>query len=171
MKRLFTIILFVFMLVTIGYSQGEVKRVYDEKANPMEQIDRALEQAKAQNKYVVCQVGGNWCPWCLLLADYIEKDSVVSKMIADNYVWIHVNYHPRRSAKSAMAEQTKAMMKRLGNPHRFGYPVLVVLNEQGLVIHTQDSGLLEEGKGYNHDKVVSFLKAWTPAAVKKAQEM
>ena len=58
-------------------------------------------------------------------------------------------------------------MKRLNNAGRFGFPVLVVLDEQGNVIHIQDSGLLEEGKGYNKEKVLSFFKHWTPAAVRQ----
>jgi hypothetical protein len=58
------------------------------------------------------------------------------------------------------------MMKRLGNPGRFGYPVFVVLDEKGKVIHTQDSSFLEEGQGYDKAKVIRFFKNWTPSAVK-----
>ena len=57
------------------------------------------------------------------------------------------------------------MMQRLGNPGRFGYPVFVVLNAKGKVIHTQDSSFLEEGNGYDKKKVVRFFKNWTPSAV------
>ncbi len=42
------------------------------------------------------------------------------------------------------------MLKRLNNPGRFGYPVFVVLNGKGQVIHIQDSSFLEEGNGYNN---------------------
>ena len=57
-------------------------------------------------------------------------------------------------------------MKRLSNCGRFGFPVFVVLDEEGKVIHIQDSSFLEEGKGYNQEKVLRFFKNWTPAAVK-----
>jgi hypothetical protein len=53
----------------------------------------------------------------------------------------------------------------LENPQRFGFPVLVVLNSNGQRIHTQDSGLLESGDGYDPKKVIGFLKNWTPAAL------
>lgn len=45
-------------------AQTRLKKVYDETINPMEQIDKALETVKAQTekKYIICQVGGNWCP-------------------------------------------------------------------------------------------------------------
>ena len=179
---------------TAADAQGALKRVYDETINPMTQIDEALAKASAGGKYVVCQVGGNWCPWCLRFADFAEKDTAVSKAIADNFVFIHVNYDPRKaSAAKAQgntannnsasassntanataattttggADKTAAMMKRLGNPARFGFPVFVVLDERGNVLHTQDSSFLEEGNGYSEKKVLRFLKNWTPKAVK-----
>ena len=49
-------------------AQTALKKVYNENIDPMEQIDKALVKAKAEGKYVVCQVGGNWCPWCLRTA-------------------------------------------------------------------------------------------------------
>ena len=42
----------------------------------------------------------------------------------------------------------------------------VVLDETGKVLHIQDSSFLEEGKGYNEEKVLRFLKSWTPQAIK-----
>ena len=58
------------------------------------------------------------------------------------------------------------LKERLGNPARFGFPVFVVLDENGKVIHTQDSSFLEEGKSYNKEKVIRFFECWTPKAVK-----
>ena len=56
------------------------------------------------------------------------------------------------------------MLQRLNNPVRFGFPVFVVLDENGKVIHTQDSSFLEEGNGYNKEKVLRFFNCWTPQA-------
>jgi hypothetical protein len=60
----------------------------------------------------------------------------------------------------------KALMKRLNNAGRFGFPALVVLDEQGNIIHIQDSGYLEEDKSYNAQKVLTFFRQWTPKAVR-----
>ena len=141
--------------------------VYDESLNPLEQIDQALVKAKTEGKFVVCQVGGNWCPWCLRFADFAAKDTAVSKVIDDNFVLIHVNYNPRKAEGEAKMQQAAQMLKRLGNPSRFGYPVFVVLDHDGKVIHTQDSSFLEEGQRYSQEKVLRFFKCWTPAAVKQ----
>ena len=192
--RTLALALFIAAATTAADAQGALKRVYDEALDPMTQIDEALAKASAGGKYVVCQVGGNWCPWCLRFADFAEKDTAVSKAIADNFVFIHVNYDPRKASAAkaqgntansnyasassntanataaattaGVADKTAAMMKRLGNPARFGFPVFVVLDERGNVLHTQDSSFLEEGNGYSEKKVLRFLKNWTPKAVK-----
>lgn len=164
MKRL--LILLAWLAGSSAAIAQGLPRVYNEDINPMTQIDSALVKAKGEAKYVVCQVGGNWCPWCLRFADFITKDSTISQVIADNFVYIHVNYNPRRPSESAaMVQLTADMMQRLGNPARFGFPVFVVLDAAGKVLHTQDSSFLEEGDGYNKDKVLRFFKAWTPDAV------
>jgi thioredoxin-related protein len=147
-------------------AQTALKKVYDETINPLEQIDQAVVKAKSEGKFVICQVGGNWCPWCLRFADFITTDETISKFIDDNFKYIHVNYNPRKSGGEAQQQQAAALMKRLNNCGRFGYPVFVVLNEEGKVIHIQDSSYLEEGKGYNKEKVLQFFKNWTPQAVK-----
>ena len=165
MKR--TIIaLFSFLLTFAVEAQTELKKVYNEDINPIEQIDQALVKAKAEGKFVICQVGGNWCPWCLRFADFITNDTTISKVINESFEYIHVNYNPRKSESEEKQEQAKTLMKRLNNCGRFGFPVFVVLDEEGRVLHIQDSSFLEEGQGYNQEKVLRFFKGWTPQAVK-----
>ena len=143
-----------------------LKKVYNEEINPIEQIDQAVAKAKTEGKFVVCQVGGNWCPWCLKFADFIANDTAISKVIDENFEYIHVNYNPRESQGPEQVEQGKALMKRLDNAGRFGFPVFVILDEEGKILHIQDSSFLEEGEGYNQEKVLRFFKNWTPSAVK-----
>lgn len=149
----------------LANAQG-LKKVYDENVNPLEQIDQALATARSEGKYVICQVGGNWCPWCLRFADFITNDSTISKLVADNFVYIHVNYNPAED-DAVKVQRGKAMMQRLNNPRRFGFPVFVVLNGEGNVLHIQDSSFLEEGKSYNLQNVIRFFKNWTPKAVEE----
>ena len=164
MKKVFFTLLAALLVMTAD-AQG-LKKVYDETINPIEQIDQAAAKAKSEGKFVICQVGGNWCPWCLRFADFITNDTTISKVIEDNFVYAHVNYNPRKSEGVVKAQQAVALMKRLDNCGRFGFPVFVVLDENGKVIHIQDSSFLEEGQGYNQEKVLRFFKNWTPKAVK-----
>ena len=165
MRRKLILLLLVSALGLGVNAQTALKKVYDEDINPVEQIDQAVVKAKLEGKFVVCQVGGNWCPWCLRFADFITNDTTISKLINDNFVYIHVNYNPRKSEGEAKAQLAKTMLKRLNNPARFGFPVFVVLDESGRVLHIQDSSFLEEGEGYDKEKVIRFFKNWTPASL------
>ena len=159
---------FVAALITLmANAQTGPKKVYNEDINPIEQIDAAVMKAQSEGKFVICQVGGNWCPWCLRFADFITNDTTISKVISENFEYIHVNYNPRKSEGAVKAQEAAALMKRLDNCGRFGFPVFVVLDESGKVIHTQDSSFLEEGQSYNQEKVLRFFKNWTPKAVKQ----
>ena len=165
MKKRTLLALFALLVLTTSTAQTGLPKVYDDTIDQNEQIDNALKQAKREGKFVVCQVGGNWCPWCLRFADFITKDDDISTLIRDNFVYIHVNYSPNSPSDAKGQARTAKMMKRLGNPGRFGFPVFVVLDERGNVVHTQDSSFLEEGQGYDKDKVLRFFKNWTPKVV------
>lgn len=160
MKKIF-ITLLMAMTITMSVSA----QVYDEQRNTMEQVDQAIAKAKTEGKYVICQVGGNWCPWCLKFAKFITEDAEIKAFVEQNFVYEHVNYPSRKGNREAAAET----MKRLGNCNRFGFPVMVVLDSEGKVIHLQDSSYLEEGGSYNKDKVMSFFKHWTRDAVTQAK--
>lgn len=164
MKKLIISLFAIFAALTAD-AQTALKKVYNEDINPIEQIEQAVTKAKSDGKFVICQVGGNWCPWCLRFADFITNDTTISKVIDDNFVYAHINYNPRRSGGEEKTRQAEAVMKRLNNCGRFGYPVFVVLDDEGNVIHIQDSSFLEEGQGYSQEKVLRFFKNWTPKAV------
>lgn len=154
-KSLLTLIL---CLLTAFAAQAQTgKHVYDETIDPMAQIDDALVTARESGRFVVCQLGGNWCKWCLAFADFIKTDEEIAQLINDNFVYIHVNLPERNN---------EALLARLGKASRFGYPALVVLDTEGKVLHIQDSSFLEDGESYSHKKVLRFFKKWTPEAVK-----
>lgn len=153
MKKILIVMLTLLCYATTSHSQT----VYDEKADAIKQLDQAIDQAKQENKYVFAMVGGNWCKWCLMFNEFTQTNQNVKKTLADNFIFIHINY--------SKANPNEAAMKRLGYPQRFGFPVFVILNEKGERVHTQSSGYLEQGNGYSGKEVVSFLNNWTKQAV------
>jgi len=142
----------------------QLTKVYDDDADPAKQIDDAIAAAKAEGKFVICQVGGNWCRWCLMFAEFITADEEIAQLVSENFIYSHINVRYKDAETGKNSVYTEAMAK-LGNPMRFGFPVLVVLDADGNVLHTQDSSFLEEGEGYDKAKVMRFFKAWTPSAV------
>ena len=63
------------------------------------------------------------------------------------------------------------MLAKLRHPERFGFPVFVILDGNGKLLHTQNSAYLENKDGTTgHDpKIVKdFLEAWTYKALDPA---
>lgn len=166
MKKIFLSL--VVMTMALGAFAQKAK-VYDESIDPDVQIVEAVAKAQKEGKFVVAQLGGNWCKWCIRFARFVEGDPELKKYVDDNFEFIHVNYNPRSEEGNADKEATENALRRLGNPVRFGYPVLVVLDSEGNVMHTQDSGLLESGEGYDKEKVMRFFELWSPTAVAGAK--
>lgn len=132
-------------------------KVYDEQADAMVQIDQAIVQAQQSSKLVICQVGGNWCPWCLRFAKFISDDPEIAKVVEDNFVYVHIN--------TSKTNKNREALVRLGNPGRFGYPVFVILDTDGRVMHIQNSSYLEQGNSYDRKKVLEFFLNWTRQAI------
>ena len=59
MKKTIISMLLMAMMTLTAQAQTTVKKVYDEEINQLEQIDKAVAEAKASGKFVIAQVGGN----------------------------------------------------------------------------------------------------------------
>ncbi len=148
----------VLALVASGISNGqEAKKLYDPTLDGMKQINEAVASAKSNGKHVLIQYGGNWCSWCIKFDAFCKADPEISKLMADNYIKVNLNYSPENKNDAANIY--------LGNPARFGFPVFIVLDGKRKVLHIQDSALLEEGNGYNKKKVIGFFRNWTASAI------
>jgi thioredoxin-related protein len=134
----------------------EKPQIYDPGLDGMKQIKEAIATANNEGKNVFIQLGGNWCPWCILFHNFVNDDPEVKEMFDKNFVTVKLNYSPENKNEEATSF--------LENPGRFGYPVFIILDGEGKRIHTQNSAYLEEGRGYNKKEVLDFLKAWSPGA-------
>ena len=132
------------------------EQLYDSERDAIAEIDSAVRQAGIENKYVLIQVGGNWCKWCIRLHHFIESNHQVDSIIYADYIPIRVNY--------SKENQNPEAMKRLGFPDRFGFPVLVILDSKGNRLHIQDTYYLEQEDGYSEEKIKRFLLNWNRKA-------
>lgn len=131
-------------------------KLYNPDENAEAGLAKAVKEAKAAKKHVLVQIGGNWCIWCARFHEFI-KDPQLDSMLQANYVQYHLNY--------SKENRNQPVLAKLDYPQRFGFPVFIVLDGDGKRIHTQDSGLLEEGKGYSKKKVMTFFENWAPKAL------
>jgi thioredoxin-related protein len=158
MKKVKTIF-FIFILSFWG-SQiiiAQNVKIYAPEADVSMAISQGLIKAKAENKHLLLQIGGNWCPWCLKFHKFCSDDQEISLFISKNYIKILVNY--------SKENHNLAELKKLEYPQRFGFPVFVILDQDGKRLHTQNSSYLEEGDGYSKKKVLDFLTQWSPEAL------
>ncbi len=156
------------LLVSSAFSMlvfCQEKKLYDPSANAEQDIHLAIQRAKQEHKFVLIQGGGNWCPWCIEFARFCKADPQIDSVIQSSFVWYHLNY--------SKDNKNLPIFEKYGYPQRFGYPVFIILNENGERLNTQNSSYLEDGKkSYDKEKVLDFLKGWSPAALdpKKYQE-
>lgn len=153
MKKLILMVAAFLLYINSSAAQSKFE-VYDFKLDPYKQVEDAKAIASKENKNIIIQVGGNWCSWCRLFHKFIAENKKVDSIINANYVYIYVNY--------SKENKNEKFFKEYKNPGRFGYPVFLILNAKGEILHTQDSGYLEEGKGYSQEKVERMLLLWNP---------
>jgi len=150
------------MLLSIGAFAQQPVKIYDPSADAKSDIAAAVQVAKSDGKHVFLQIGGNWCPWCLRFNKFVQDDPRLDSLIKANYVVVKVNY--------SKDNENRPVLATLDYPQRFGFPVFVVLDGDGKRIHTQDSGLLEDGVGYSANKIATMLIQWSADAIRKTKE-
>lgn len=135
--------------------KARLPKPYNEEENAEDKIAGLVKQAKKENKNIILQAGGNWCIWCLRFNNFVQTTPELKETVDKNYLYYHLNYSPNN--------KNEKVFTKYGNPgEKFGYPVFIILDKNGKLIHTQDSAVLEEGSGYSTEKVKEFLVKWAP---------
>ncbi len=160
-KRIFVPLLVVLACLGLGWQSSQVQPPpgvvysvdkYDPARNPAADLTLTESQAKASGKRILLEVGGNWCGWCRALEKFIHGTPSVADALRNNYIIMKVN----------MSEENRNQ-EFLGRfPKIKGYPHIFVLDPDGAFLHSQDTGLLEEGKSYNEKRFMDFLNQWAP---------
>lgn len=141
---------------------NEKPKIYDENADAGMATETALEKAQGEGKHVLLMFGGNWCVWCHRLHHLFETHEGVRESLKQNYILVMIDVGKR--------DKNLDLNEKYGNPFQHGFPVLVILDEEGNQLWTQETGSLEkpvqEGveKGHDPEKVLAFLRKWAPSA-------
>ncbi len=121
---------------------------FDPTSDAAKDIKDAVAEAKRTNKKVYVDVGGEWCIWCHRIDDFYAANTDLQNYLDKHYVFVKVNYSKENKNEEVLANYPKIE----------GYPHVFILDKKGKLIKSKNTGELEEGKGYNHDKVMEFLK-------------
>ena len=129
--------------------QAAVDR-FDPVRDPAQDVAAAASRARAEGKRVIVDVGGEWCSWCHTMDRFIAENADLKSLIDSRYVWVKVNYSRENKNESFLSRW----------PAIEGYPHLFVLDADGKLLHSQDTGELEAGKSYDKAKFLAFAQKW-----------
>jgi thioredoxin-related protein len=181
MKRLFPFVKVIFfcLILTFGVEAGQRKKhkahrratvqsqqvkemasaenyvpvhTYDPARNADQDIKDAVAEAGRTGKRVLLEVGGDWCIWCHHMDDFFEKYPELLALREKNFIMVKINFSDENKNEQVLSRY----------PPVKGYPHIFVLERDGKLLQSQDTGKLEEGKSYNLDKFTAFLKEWSP---------
>lgn len=153
MKKAFLIICCIFISSALfGQSTGKLPASFDPARNAEKDVKAAIEEAKTAGKRVLLDVGGSWCSWCKRLDAFIEENSEIKNLMASNFVTVKINFSPENKNEAFLSKYPKVD----------GYPHFFVLESDGKLLHSQNTGELEQDLSYSKDKMLAFIKKWAP---------
>lgn len=123
---------------------------FDHTRDAARDVATAVAQAKSQGKRVLVDVGGEWCPRCHLLDRFVAANADVKDLREQNYVWVKVNWSPQNKNEALLSQWPKVK----------GYPHIFVLDGEGRLLHSQNTGELEAGETYDKARMLAFLKQY-----------
>ena len=114
--------------VVIGFIKGGSNY----NLNWEENLETALQKAKAENKAVLVNfTGSDWCQWCIKLSDEVFSKSEFEDYAEDNLILVRLDF-PRNIEQSA---ETKAYNNQLAQRYGVqGFPTVLLFNSQGQMV-------------------------------------
>lgn len=114
--------------VVIGCSKGGS----NDNLNWEENLETALQKAKAENKAVLVNfTGSDWCQWCIKLSDEVFSKSEFEDYAEDNLILVRLDF-PRNIEQSA---ETKLYNNQLAQRYGVqGFPTILLFNSQGQMV-------------------------------------
>ena len=135
--------------------QGELHENLHEAAH---RIEKAVETATKENKRILLIFGARWCVWCRALHHLITTNTDVMEVLDKYYEVVSIDVGHK--------DKNMDINEKYGNPIENGLPVMVVLDEKGNHLTTQETGSLEcedeTIKEHEPSKVLDFLTLCAP---------
>lgn len=151
-RRPFILLLSSALLLAAASGAERYGKPYDPKADPAKDLAAAQAEAARSGKRILMDVGGEWCGWCHRMEAFIVGNPEIRTLLEANYVLLKVHFGDENKNEKFLSAYPKIE----------GYPHLFVLDANGKLLHSQDTGQLEEGKGYHLGRFREFLAKWAP---------
>ena len=130
-----------------GWSVTDYKP-YDETAIAGEEITEALKKAQSNNRYVLLQMGGNWCPDCRTLGEYFSRPDIKT-WLDERVVLVSVDV--------GEWDRNLDIVEAYENPISEGIPALVLLDSQNQIIFATLAGELATARSMSKIELIEWL--------------
>ena len=125
---------------------------YDENANAEEQISDALETAKLNNRYVLLQMGGNWCPDCRIFSGTINMPKV-NAYIKMHYKILYIDVK--------RYEINMQLMEEYGIPSAEGIPRVLVFDKDKNLLNNSNTTEWRTARDRSSQEIFNFFQNMT----------
>lgn len=119
----------------------------------MRAVDAALARAKKNGKHVLIEMGGDWCPDCLVLANFMRLKEM-RPFLAKHY--------------EVVALDVGRFDKNLDVPARFGVkgklkgvPAVLILSADGKLLNPDQLFALSDARTMTPQAIADWLAGWT----------
>lgn len=150
MKNILLIFTFIFSSFTMFAQTEEAKEKFDPTKNPFEDLKVTVAKATELNKKIILDVGGEWCIWCHRIDAFMHDTKEIKSLLDENFIVLKINYSKENKNEDFLSQYPKVE----------GYPHFFVLDKNGNLLHSQNTGDLEKDKDYDTDKFLAFLNKW-----------
>jgi len=135
---------------TPGQSKYIPVNSYDPKRDAAQDIQAAIKEAQRAHKRILLEVGGEWCSWCHTLDSFFDAHPELIQLRDRNFVTVKINFSEEN--------ENKEVLSRYGPIE--SYPHILVLDADGKLLLSKETGSLESGKSYDLERLTAFLKQW-----------
>lgn len=154
MKNIFLVfILFLIASSSVFAQESDSVVMFDPSRNPFDDLNDAVNSATESNKRIILDVGGEWCIWCHRIDAFMNNIEEIKSLLEEGFIIVKVNYSKENKNEKFLSQY----------PAIEGYPHFFVLESDGKLLHSQNTGDLEKDKDYDKEKFLVFLNKWKPA--------
>lgn len=123
---------------------------YDPGRDAFEDGRAAIQLAKSTQRYVLIELGGDWCKWCHVMDKFFDDNPDIKAKLHETFVILKINVSDANDNAKFLA----AFPKPLGYPHMY------IADNNGSILFSKDTAdFLSEGQ-YSRQRFTDFFEQW-----------
>lgn len=135
-------------------------RPYDPGLDAKKAVDDAIRTARAENKLVLVNMGGNWCPDCRVLSGMMGVDGL-AELIDRRFEVVKVDVG--RPLPGGGYEKNYEVAERFGVPDFEGVPTLLIVTPSGKLLNADEPSIFRNARDRNPQDLADYLYRYATA--------